>query len=157
MGPKSRALLEKVSGADLSNAAFPFGTSQEIEIGYARVRASPHHLCRRTGLGALHPGGIRRACLRNPAGRRTGVQSRPRRHAHHEQLPHGKGYRHWGHDMSDEETPLEAGLGFGVAWDKPGGFIGRDALLKQREIKVLPKRMVPLPLMTPATLPDDLS
>ena len=40
MGPKSRALLEKLSGADLSNAAFPFGTSQEIEIGYARVRAS---------------------------------------------------------------------------------------------------------------------
>ena len=40
MGPKSRALLEKLSGADLSNAAFPFGTSKEIEIGYARVRAS---------------------------------------------------------------------------------------------------------------------
>ncbi len=57
-----------------------------------------------------------------------------------------KGYRHWGHDMSDEETPLEAGLGFGVAWDKPGGFIGRDALLKQREIKVLPKRMVAIAL-----------
>ena len=40
MGPKSRALLEKLSGSDLSNAAFPFGTSREIEIGYARVRAS---------------------------------------------------------------------------------------------------------------------
>src|SRR5439155_7313718 len=40
MGPKSRALLQKLSGADLSNAAFPFGTSKEIEIGYARVRAS---------------------------------------------------------------------------------------------------------------------
>ncbi len=40
MGPRSRALLEKLSGADLSNAAFPFGTSKEIEIGYARVRAS---------------------------------------------------------------------------------------------------------------------
>ena len=40
MGPRSRALLQKLSGADLSNAAFPFGTSREIEIGYARVRAS---------------------------------------------------------------------------------------------------------------------
>ena len=41
------------------------------------------------------------------------------------------GYRHWGHDISDEDTPLEAGLGFAVAWDKPGGFIGRDALLNK--------------------------
>jgi 4-methylaminobutanoate oxidase (formaldehyde-forming) len=44
-----------------------------------------------------------------------------------------KAYRHWGHDISDEDTPLEAGLGFTVAWDKPGGFIGRDALCRQRE------------------------
>ena len=41
-----------------------------------------------------------------------------------------KGYRHWGHDITDEETPLEAGLSFVVAWDKPGGFIGREALLR---------------------------
>ena len=44
-----------------------------------------------------------------------------------------KAYRHWGHDMSDEDTALEAGLGFTVAWDKPGGFVGREALLRQRE------------------------
>ena len=44
-----------------------------------------------------------------------------------------KAYRHWGHDMTDEDTPLEAGLGFTVAWDKPGGFVGRGALLRQRE------------------------
>ena len=42
------------------------------------------------------------------------------------------GYRHWGHDISDEDTPLEAGLGFAIAWDKPVEFIGREALLKQR-------------------------
>ena len=40
MGPRSRALLERLSGEDLSNDAFPFGTSRELEIGYARVRAS---------------------------------------------------------------------------------------------------------------------
>ncbi len=44
-----------------------------------------------------------------------------------------KAYRHWGHDVSDEDTVLEAGLGFTVAWDKPGGFTGREALLRQRE------------------------
>ena len=43
-----------------------------------------------------------------------------------------KAYRHWGHDIGDQDTALEAGLGFAVAWDKPGGFIGRDALAKQR-------------------------
>ena len=37
-------------------------------------------------------------------------------------------YCHWGHDITDEDTPLEAGLGFAVAWDKAGGFRGRDAL-----------------------------
>ena len=44
-----------------------------------------------------------------------------------------KGYVSWSHDVSRDDTPLEAGLGFAVAWDKPGGFLGRDALLAQRE------------------------
>jgi len=43
------------------------------------------------------------------------------------------GYRHWGHDITDEDTPLEAGLGFAVGWDKPS-FRGRDALLANREL-----------------------
>jgi 4-methylaminobutanoate oxidase (formaldehyde-forming) len=44
--------------------------------------------------------------------------------------------------MGDEDTPLDAGLGFTVAWDKPGGFLGRDALLAQRARGTLPKRLV---------------
>ena len=44
------------------------------------------------------------------------------------------GYRHWGHDITDEDTPLEAGLGFTVAWDKPGGFNGKAALEAQRDL-----------------------
>ena len=44
-----------------------------------------------------------------------------------------KAFRHWGHDIADEDTPLEAGLGFAVKFEKPGGFIGRDALLRQKE------------------------
>jgi glycine cleavage system aminomethyltransferase T len=57
-----------------------------------------------------------------------------------------KGYRHWGHDIADEDTPLEAGLGFGVAWDKKGGFIGQKALAKQRKLKLLAKRLVAIAL-----------
>ena len=45
-----------------------------------------------------------------------------------------KAYRHWGHDITPDETPAEAGLGFCVAWDKPGGFIGREALLPVRGV-----------------------
>jgi 4-methylaminobutanoate oxidase (formaldehyde-forming) len=40
-----------------------------------------------------------------------------------------KGYRDMGVDIDNTDNPLEAGLGFTVAWDKPGGFVGRDALL----------------------------
>jgi glycine cleavage system aminomethyltransferase T len=57
-----------------------------------------------------------------------------------------KGYRHWGHDIAEEDTPLEAGLGFTIAWDKPGGFIGREALLAQKQAGPLKKRMVAIAL-----------
>ena len=53
-----------------------------------------------------------------------------------------KGYKHWSHDIGDEDTPLESGLGFTVAWDKPGGFIGRDALLAQKAAGPLKRRLV---------------
>jgi 4-methylaminobutanoate oxidase (formaldehyde-forming) len=53
-----------------------------------------------------------------------------------------KGYRHWGHDIGEEDTPLEAGLGFAVAFEKTSGFIGRDALLRQRDQGPLKRRLV---------------
>ena len=62
-----------------------------------------------------------------------------------------KAYRHWGHDITDEDTPLEAGLSFAVAFDKAGGFIGRDALLRQREAG-LKKRLVQFLLNDPEPL-----
>ena len=142
MGPKSRALLEKLSGADLSNAAFPFGTSQEIEIGYARVRASRITYVGELGWELYIPTEFTAHVFETlweagkefgltPAGMHTMNNCRTE-----------KAYRHWGHDIADEDTPLEAGLGFAVAWDKPGGFIGREALLKQRANPVQPKRFV---------------
>jgi 4-methylaminobutanoate oxidase (formaldehyde-forming) len=62
-----------------------------------------------------------------------------------------KGYRHWSHDITDEDSPLEAGLGFAVKLDKPGGFIGRDALLKQKE-EGLHRRLVQFLLKDPEPL-----
>ncbi len=146
MGPKSRALLEKVSGADLSNAAFPFGTSKEIEVGYARVRASRITYVGELGWELYIPTEFTAHVFETiwaagkefgltPAGMHTMNNCRTE-----------KAYRHWGHDIADEDTPIEAGMGFAVAWDKPGGFIGRDALLKQKAQKVQEKRFVCLAL-----------
>ena len=47
-----------------------------------------------------------------------------------------RGYRAWGSDITDQDTPVEAGLGFAVAFDKAAEFIGREALLRQREAGV---------------------
>ena len=44
-----------------------------------------------------------------------------------------KAYREWAHDMEPCDTLIEAGFGFTCAWDKPGGFVGREALLPLRE------------------------
>jgi 4-methylaminobutanoate oxidase (formaldehyde-forming) len=136
MGPDARTFLQPLTPSDLSNDAFPFGTSQIIDIGYARVRAS-----RVTYVGEL---GWE---LYIPTEFATGVfdvlVEAGAAHGLHlagyhalNSLRMEKGYRHWGHDISPDETPLEAGLGFAVAWDKPGGFIGREALLTQKEAGV---------------------
>jgi 4-methylaminobutanoate oxidase (formaldehyde-forming) len=53
-----------------------------------------------------------------------------------------KAYRHWGDDISIADTPLEAGLGFAVAWDKPHPFLGREALLRQKEAGPLKRRLL---------------
>jgi glycine cleavage system aminomethyltransferase T len=142
MGPKSRALLETLSGADLSNAAFPFGTSKELEIGYAKVRASRITYVGELGWELYMPAEFAAHVLGvvleagtefnlTPAGMHTMNNARME-----------KAYRHWGHDISDEENPLEAGLGFAVAWDKAGGFIGQKALAEKRLTRSQLKRLV---------------
>jgi 4-methylaminobutanoate oxidase (formaldehyde-forming) len=62
-----------------------------------------------------------------------------------------KAYRHWGHDITDENTPSEAGLAFTIDWAKPGGFIGKAALLRQKE-QGLRRRLVVFKLQTPDKL-----
>ena len=63
-----------------------------------------------------------------------------------------KAYREYGHDMDNNDTPLEAGLGFAVKFDKPGDFIGRDALLRHKESGPLKYRMVQFLLEDPEPL-----
>ena len=133
MGPNSRALLSKLTDANLSNDAFPFGTSQEIDFAYARVRAT-----RITYVGEL---GWE---LNMPTEFAQGIYDALIQEGQAFDLTHcgyhalnslriEKGYRHWGHDITDEETPIEAGLGFAVKFKKGVDFLGRDVLLRQKK------------------------
>ncbi len=142
MGPKSRALLEKLTGEDLSNAGFPFATSREMEIGYARVRASRITYVGELGwelyIPAEFAGNVMETLL--AAGEKFGLAPAGMHSMNNARME--KAYRHWGYDIADEDNPIESGLGFAVAWDKPGGFIGREALLPLRGKKDLAKRLV---------------
>jgi glycine cleavage system T protein len=132
MGPKSRELLRSLTDADLSSAALPFGTSRVIDLGYARVRASRITYVGELGYELYVPSEFAQSVydVIVEAGAPFGL----RLAGYHalNSLRMEKAYRHWGHDISDEDTPLEAGLSFAVAWDKSGGFLGREALLEQR-------------------------
>jgi 4-methylaminobutanoate oxidase (formaldehyde-forming) len=63
-----------------------------------------------------------------------------------------KAYREYGHDTDNADTPLEAGLGFVLDFDKPGGFIGKEALVRQRESGILKQRFVQFLLEDPEPL-----
>jgi 4-methylaminobutanoate oxidase (formaldehyde-forming) len=148
MGPRSRELLSSLTDSDLSNTAFPFGTSRVIDLGYARVRAS-----RITYVGELgwelYVGSDFAQSVYDEivtAGLSYGL-THAGYHAMNS-LRMEKGYRHWGHDITDEDTPLESGLAFTVDWSKHGGFIGREALLRQKE-RGIRKRLVGFILDTP--------
>jgi glycine cleavage system aminomethyltransferase T/glycine/D-amino acid oxidase-like deaminating enzyme len=142
MGPRSRDLLQALSGDDFTSDVFPFGTSREIEIGYARVRASRITYVGELGWELYIPSEFALHVFERimQAGEAFGL-----RHAGYHAMNScrmEKGYRHYGHDIGIEDTPLEAGLGFAIAWDKPGGFIGREALLRAREEGVPRRRLV---------------
>jgi glycine cleavage system aminomethyltransferase T/glycine/D-amino acid oxidase-like deaminating enzyme len=151
-GPRSRELLAAVSRADVSDQAFGFRTARHIDIGFARL------LCIRiTYLGEL---GYE---LHIPAEQAAGVYDRlvaagrqfGLRHAGLKALSSlrmEKGYRDYGHDIDNTDTVLEAGLGFAVALDKPGGFIGRDAVAAQKAAGKLTKRLVQVLLTDPEPL-----
>jgi glycine cleavage system T protein len=133
MGPNSRALLQSISPNDLSSEAFPFATSQEIEIGYATVRASRITYVGELGWELYIPTEFMTGVYDEIVAAGTAFGLKHCGYHALNALRMEKGYRHWGHDITDEDTPLEAGLGFAVKMDKAGGFIGRDALVAQKE------------------------
>ncbi|HUX72737.1 MAG TPA: FAD-dependent oxidoreductase [Steroidobacteraceae bacterium] len=151
MGPNARALLQPLTPDDLSDRGFPFATSRDIELGYAIVRATRITYVGELGWELYVPSefmvGVYEEIL--AAGAAHGLV-----HAGYHALNSlriEKAYRHWGHDITDEDTPLEAGLGFAVKYDKPGGFIGREALIGQRLAGVR-RRLLQFKLHSPEPL-----
>jgi 4-methylaminobutanoate oxidase (formaldehyde-forming) len=151
-GPRSRELLQRLTSADLSNDAFPFRTAREIDIGFARV------LCVRiTYVGEL---GYE---LYVPAEQAMHVYERIVHAGGELGLAHAglkalgslrmeKGYRDYGHDIDNTDDPYETGLGFALDLAKPGGFIGKDAVLARRARGPLTRRLVQVLLKDPAPL-----
>jgi 4-methylaminobutanoate oxidase (formaldehyde-forming) len=151
-GPGSRALLQKLTSADLSNAAFPFRAAREIDIGFARV------LCIRiTYLGEL---GYE---LYVPAEQATHVYDRLVAAGREQGLRHAglkalgslrmeKGYRDYGHDIDNTDVPYEVGLGFALDLRKPEGFIGKQAVLAQKAAGPLKRRLVQVLVKDPEPL-----
>ena len=132
MGPNARALLNRVTEADLSNQAFPFGTAQMLDIGTATVRA-----VRITYVGELgwefHIPASQAVLvyeLLMEAGEEFGAVNAG--HYAINSLRLEKAYRAWGADISPDDTALEAGLGFAVGWKK-ASFLGKETLVKQKE------------------------
>ncbi|MFN0316911.1 MAG: FAD-dependent oxidoreductase [Burkholderiales bacterium] len=132
MGPQARAVLSKVTRADLSNGALPFGTCAQIDICGALVRA-----LRVTYVGELgwelHIPVEQAAMVYDrlmAAGKEHGIANAGYRAI--ESLRLEKAYRAWGSDIGPDHTPLEAGLAWAVKLAKDIPFLGREALLAQR-------------------------
>lgn len=150
MGPKSRELMQKVSPNDFSNEHHPFGTAREIEIGMGIARA--HRVTYVGELGwELYVSSDQAAHVfetLEEAGASVGLKLCGLHTLDSCRIE--KAFRHFGHDITDEDHVLEAGLGFAVRLKK-GDFIGRDAVLKKQE-EGLKRRLVQFKLDDPEPL-----
>ncbi|MDB5524060.1 MAG: pyridine nucleotide-disulfide oxidoreductase family protein [Rhizobium sp.] len=132
MGPKARDLMNKVSPNDFSNEHHPFGTAREIEIGMGLARA--HRVTYVGELGWELYVSSDQAAHVFEALEEAGADVDLKLCGLHtlDSCRIEKGFRHFGHDITDEDHVLEAGLGFAVRTSK-GDFIGRDAVLQKQE------------------------
>ena len=132
MGPRARDLLGVLTDSDLSNDSFPFGTAQQIDIAYAMLWALRISYVGELGWELYIPTafatGVFDALMAEGdifGLRLIGMQAV-------NSLRLEAGYRHWESDITPDDTPYEAGLGFAVKLSK-GDFVGREALLIQKE------------------------
>ena len=132
-GPKSREILSSISSDDLSNEAFPFGAAREIDMEYARGWAIRRSFLGELGYELMMPtefvAGVYDALIRE--GKPHGLEHMGMFGMNACRIE--KGFRHFGHDIAEDDTPYETGLGFAVKLDKEDNFLGKEALAKQKE------------------------
>ncbi|MDF1563639.1 MAG: FAD-dependent oxidoreductase [Deltaproteobacteria bacterium] len=148
-GPRARELMQQLTSVDMSDEAFPFRSVKTIDLGLARVRCIRITYLGELGYELYIP--TEQAVVTYDriveAGERHGLK-----HAGLKALASlrmEKGYRDFGHDIDNTDTVLEAGLGFAVALDKPGGFLGREAVAAQKASKVLHSRLLQILVKDP--------
>ncbi len=151
MGPKSRDLLSAVTDTNLGNEAFPYMSAQPIEVGYGLATALRVTYVGELGWELYVPTEMAAGVFDTlaEAGEAQGLAFA----GYHalDSLRSEKGYRHWGHDIGIEDSPIQAGLGFAVAFDKNADFTGRDAVLRQRDEGVT-RRLLQFALKNPEPL-----
>ncbi len=147
MGPRAESLLAKLSHEDFAKAAMPFGTSRIVDIGYARVRATRMSYVGGPGYEVCVPTDQCVTLYESLMEEGSAFGLRDAGYYTIDALRIEARRRAWGAELTPDETPLEAGLAYAVAFDKPA-FIGRDALLRQRTAGVT-KRLVQLTLDAP--------
>ena len=128
-GPRSRDILAPLTRDDVSNEAFPYLTAREISVGAVPLLALRVTYVGELGWELYAPTEYGRTLWATlwEAGEPHGMVAAGYRAI--DALRLEKGYRVWSSDITPDENPFEAGLGFAVALDKPTGFLGRDALV----------------------------
>ena len=147
MGPKARDLMRLVSPDDFSNNAHPFGWAREIEVGMGLARAHRVSYVGELGwelyVSADQAAHVFEAVME--AGAEVGLKLCGLHALDSCRIE--KAFRHFGHDITDEDHVLEAGLGFAVKTSKEN-FIGREAVLRRKE-SGLERRLVQFRLTEP--------
>ena len=141
MGPRSRDVLEAVSDGAVSNEELPFSSYRDLEIEGAAVRALRITYVGELGFELHLPiasaGAVYDALMN--AGARHGIVNAGYRAI--ESLRLEKGYRAWASDLTANDTPFEAGLGWAVKLDSEIDFLGREALVRMKS-EAMTRRLV---------------
>ncbi len=133
-GPNSRSILSALTGDDLSNDEFSFGAAREIDLAHARVWAIRRSFIGELGYELLIPTEFANHVYDSIMQQRvaTGLQHMGMFAMNSCRLE--KGFRHFGHDIAEQDTPYEAGLGFAVDMAKCDAFLGQQALATQHAV-----------------------
>jgi glycine cleavage system aminomethyltransferase T/glycine/D-amino acid oxidase-like deaminating enzyme len=150
MGPDSRALVSEIVDHDFTTENFPFGDFHAVELGMSRAYAARVSYVGELGWEFYIPVDQARHAFDTlwEKGQSHGLTLAGMHALNSCRME--KKFVHYGHDVADHDTPLECGMGFVLAFDKEIPFIGRDAMLQQKESRsFMNKRLVQFLLQDP--------